>query len=124
MKLKLDENLPQDLADYLTRHGHDVDTVPDEGLAGADDAAVLRAASSEDRMLLTLDRGFGDVRAYPPGSRPGIVVLRPISQDTETISGLVGRLLDVGGLEVLRGCTVVVEPERVRIRRPNSEGLS
>lgn len=27
-------------------------------------------------MLITLDRGMGDIRAYPPGSHAGIVVLR------------------------------------------------
>ncbi len=69
MKLKLDENLPHDLADYLAGRGHDVNTVPDEGLAGADDAAVLSAASGEDRVLLTLDRGFGDVGVLGVGAR-------------------------------------------------------
>lgn len=31
-------------------------------------------------MLITLDRGFGDVRVHPPGSHPGIVVPRPSTQ--------------------------------------------
>lgn len=124
MKLKLDENLPNDLGDALTRRGHDVETVLDEGLAGADDAAVLRASTDADRLLLTLDRGFGDVRANPPGTHPGIVVLRPMNQDVASIHELVDRFLELGKLEDLRGCTVVVEPERIRIRRPDSQGLS
>ncbi len=123
MKLKLDENLPHDLADHLAGRGHVVNAFPDEA-RGADDAAVLSAASGEDRVLLTLDRGFGDVRAYPPGSHPGIVVLRPTSQDPETIIGLVGRILGLGELDDLQGSFVVVEPERIRVRRPDSQGLS
>lgn len=96
MKLKLDENLPNDLGDALTEGGHDVDTVPDEGLAGADDAAVLRASTGDDRLLLTLDRGFGDVRANPPGIHPGIVVLCPTNQDVASIHELVDRFLELG----------------------------
>jgi len=34
MRVKLDENLPIDLVDELTRLGHEVDTAPREGLAG------------------------------------------------------------------------------------------
>ena len=37
MNIKLDENLPHQLVQLLTDLGHDVDTVPDEHLAGRDD---------------------------------------------------------------------------------------
>ncbi len=40
MKLKLDENLPARLAGELSALGHDVDTVPDEGLKGTPDPRV------------------------------------------------------------------------------------
>jgi predicted nuclease of predicted toxin-antitoxin system len=40
MKIKLDENLPAQLADNLRALGHDVQTVPEEGLAGHMDADV------------------------------------------------------------------------------------
>lgn len=98
MRLKLDENLPLDLAGILSNRGHEVDTVADEGLAGADDQAIHAAATHDQRVIMTLDRGFGDVRRYPPGSHAGVIVLRPISQDPASIG--------------------VVEPERVRVRRP------
>lgn len=124
VKLKVHENLTHNLADDLTGHGHDVDTVADEGLAGADDPAVLRAATGEDRLLVTLDRGFGGVRIYPPDTDYGCVVLRPISRNPASISGLVNRFLDVCKLEDLRGRIVVVEPERIRIRRPDRHGSS
>lgn len=44
-------------------------------------------------MLLTLDRGVGDLRHHPPGSHAGIVVLRPTSQDPNTVIELVDRFL-------------------------------
>lgn len=64
----------------LTTAGFDVDTVTSEGLAGASGPDVLTAATAAARMLITLDRGMGDVRRYPPGSHPGIVVLRLTDQ--------------------------------------------
>lgn len=75
-------------------------------------------------MLLTLDRGVGDLRRYPPGSHAGIVVLRPVAQDPESILALIERLTRARPLDELRGCVVVVEPSKVRIRRPDSDGPS
>jgi hypothetical protein len=77
LKVKLDENIPGAIAELMRAREFDVDTVLEESLGGRSDPDVLAAATAEGRMLMTLDRGFGDVRSYPPGSHPGIVVLRP-----------------------------------------------
>lgn len=122
MKLKLDENLPRDLATALAVRGHDVHTVVDEDLAGRSDPVVVHTATREDRMVLTLDRGVGDLRHYPPGSHAGIVVLRPASQDPDTTLKLVERLLHAQPLDQLAGCVTIVEPQRIRIRRPDETG--
>jgi Domain of unknown function (DUF5615) len=79
MKLKLDENLPVELLEELRGAGHDVDTVQEEGIVGAPDPIVLSRAKADSRVLLTLDKGIGDLRAYPPAAFFGIVLLRPPS---------------------------------------------
>ena len=76
MKFKLDENLPVSSTAILTSAGHDVDTVTQEGLIGAPDQDVVAAATAAGQILISLDRGLGDIRAYPPGSHVGIIVLR------------------------------------------------
>jgi len=76
MKLKLDENLPHIAAVVLVAYGHDVVTVAEAALAGADDTDVARVAAVEGRMLVTMDRGSADIRRYPPGQHPGILLLR------------------------------------------------
>lgn len=119
MRLKLDENLPHDLADEFVRRGHDVDTVLDEELGGRKDPVIVQAATDDDRMVVTLDRGVGDIRSFPPGSHAGVVVLRPLSQDPASILELVDRLLGAHELEEFRRCVAIVEPQRVRIRRPD-----
>lgn len=93
MRFKLDENLPHDLTAALTARGHDVDTVLDENRSGQKDPVVITAAGADERMLITLDRGIGDIRQYPPGSHAGVLVLRAASQDPDSIIELVQRLL-------------------------------
>jgi predicted nuclease of predicted toxin-antitoxin system len=119
VKLKLDENLPRDLAGELALRGHDVDTVLDEQLGGHKDPIVVQAATENDRMVIMLDRGVGDIRTFPPGSHAGVVVLRPASQDPASILTLIERLLGIHELEEFSRCVVIVEPQRVRLRRPD-----
>ena len=117
MKLKVDENLPAAATALLRSAGHDVSSVVDEGLVGAPDDAVLSAAAREDRVLLTLDRGLGDLRANPPGSHPGIVVFRLRNQDAGTVRDSIDRLVEQVDLRDLAGCNVIVEEARLRVRR-------
>ncbi|MBK8933535.1 MAG: DUF5615 family PIN-like protein [Chloroflexi bacterium] len=50
MQIKLDENLPVELAVMLRQLGHDAETVPEENLDGADDDQVWQAAQAENRF--------------------------------------------------------------------------
>ncbi|MGH9152952.1 MAG: DUF5615 family PIN-like protein [Acidimicrobiales bacterium] len=119
MRIKLDENIPAAAAGVATDLGHGADTVVDEDLAGAPDADVLAASTVERRLLVTLDRGFGDVRAYPPGSHAGIVVLRVDAQDASTVTEAVRSFLTSDDLGDITGCIVVIRPgHSARVRRP------
>lgn len=120
MKIKLDENIPGAVAGVLRSRGHDVDTVLEESLGGRDDPTVLSAAIDEGRLLLTLDRGFGDVRAYAPGTHPGIIVLRPDDQRVPTVVAMVEMIVDRHDVDELAGCITVVQRNVVRVRRPNA----
>ena len=118
MKVKLDENIPGAAVEVLRLRGHDVDTVLAESLGGQDDPTVLSAATDEGRLLFTLDRGFGDVRAYPPGTHPGIIVLRPDDQSIATVIAMVESLLEHHAINDLARCVTVVQRNVLRIRRP------
>jgi predicted nuclease of predicted toxin-antitoxin system len=76
MKIKLDENLPAEIADLLASLSHDVHTVPGELLTGSPDALVFHRASSEGRFLLTQDLDFSDIRKFKPGTHAGIALIR------------------------------------------------
>lgn len=96
-----------------------MDTGLDEQLGGYKDPVVVRAATEDDRMVVTLDRGVGDIGNFPPGTHAGVVVLRPASQDPASILTLIERLLGIHELEEFSRCVVIVEPRRVRVRRPD-----
>jgi predicted nuclease of predicted toxin-antitoxin system len=91
----------------------------DEQLGGCKDPVVVQAATDDHRIVITLDRGVGDIRSFPPGSHAGVVVLRPVSQDPASILTLVDRLLGAHELDEFSGCVAIVEPQRVRVRRPD-----
>ena len=73
MKFKIDENLPAELVTDLRNLGHEADTVFDEGLPGVTDAILIEAASKENRILLTLDKGIANLERYPAEQNSGIV---------------------------------------------------
>jgi predicted nuclease of predicted toxin-antitoxin system len=76
VRIKLDENIPASLIVPLEELGHEVDSVPMEGLAGEPDNVVWNAVTAENRFFITQDLDFSDVRKYRPGSHEGILVVR------------------------------------------------
>ena len=61
----------------LIQEGHEVTTAGEEGLLGKTDVEVGAAAKAEGMLLFTLDFEFADLRKFPPGSHPGVVLFRP-----------------------------------------------
>lgn len=117
MLLKLDENMPTSLVPLLAALGHDVHHVEDEGLRAQMDPVVAAAAKREGRVLLTLDVEFADIRKYPPGSHPGIVLLRSAIPGAPAISQLVLNLLATVSETDLAEVVTIVEQGRIRMRR-------
>lgn len=118
MRVKLDENIPTRVGAIVADAGHDVDTVVDEALGGANDPAVSAAATAAERLVVTLDRGFGDIRRYPPGSHAGILVVRVEDQAAPAVARAVEQLLESVALDDLAGCVAVFRDGDLRVRRP------
>ena len=81
MRFKVDENLPPFIAARLRNAGFDAMTVAEQSVSGMKDERLAPLCAKEDRILVTLDLGFGDIRAYPPGTSPGFIVFRLDGQD-------------------------------------------
>jgi predicted nuclease of predicted toxin-antitoxin system len=116
VRFKLDENLPRDVEVLLRDAGHDVRTVLAERLGGSADPRVLDACLTENRVLITLDLDFSDIRLYPPKGHKGVWVLRPRTQSIDSMLSLLKGALGVLETEQTEGRLWVVEPSQVRIR--------
>ena len=117
MRFKLDENLPVEVADMFREAGHDALTVLDQDLMGARDSDIAAVCMREDRILVTFDTDFADIRTYPPDAYPGLVVLRLDSQARDHVLVIGARLLKVLSGTDLSGQLWIVEESRIRVRQ-------
>lgn len=74
MRVKLDENLPSIVSH--TSDKVDIHTAVSENLGGKNDAELWQACVKEQRLLITQDLDFSDLRQFLPGTHPGIVLVR------------------------------------------------
>jgi predicted nuclease of predicted toxin-antitoxin system len=118
MLIKLDENLPAVLVDVLAQFGHDADTTPDEGLRGHEDQDIWEAVKRAGRFLITQDLDFSDVRAFAPGTHPGLLLVRLDHPSRAALIERLYRILQTEDIESWRSCLVVVTEKKIRVRRP------
>lgn len=115
MKLKIDEDLGSTVQAALTNAGHEVHSVPEEGLEGASDPDVIAAATREERCLVTVDREFGNPFLYPPEKHAGIVVLRLQKEQSRTdLLANLRVLIDALGIMNPKGKLWVIQHSRLR----------
>jgi len=115
LKFKVDENLPTEAAELLASAGHDAVTVMDQRMVGQPDTNIAMVCQREGRAVVTLDLDFADIRAYPPGDYPGIIVLRLARLDKPRVLSVLQRLLPVLAHEPLVGKLWIVEEASLRV---------
>lgn len=116
MKFKVDENLPEELSQLFRQAGWDSFTVADQELGGAQDPEVARVSQTEQRVLVTSDRGFSNIKAYPPATHPGMIVFRLKSQDKPHVLFVAARLVAALTAREIRNELWIVQEDRIRIR--------
>jgi predicted nuclease of predicted toxin-antitoxin system len=118
VKIKLDENLPDRLVAVLTGLGHDVDTVRAEQLTGRSDPDVWSAAQAAQRVLITQDLDFSDMRRYTPGTHAGLLLVRLPRPGRNALFERVSTVFQTEKVEDWTGCLVVATEQKIRVRRP------
>ncbi|HMW07963.1 MAG TPA: DUF5615 family PIN-like protein [Leptospiraceae bacterium] len=116
MKFKIDENLPIEIAELLREKNFQADTVNEENLSGVKDSIISDTCKKEDRILVTLDLDFSDIRNYPPIKYPGFIVLRLKSQDKESIINVFKKFIPFIQEENIQNKLCILEENKVRIR--------
>ena len=118
MRIKLDENLPFILVETLTQLGHDVDTVPQEGLQGFVDADVWEAAQNAERFFITQDLDFSDMRRFAPGTHNGLLLVRLAHPSRRALNAFIETLFKQEAVAMWERCFVIATETKIRVRRP------
>jgi predicted nuclease of predicted toxin-antitoxin system len=115
--VKIDEDLPRQVADIVGARGYEVATVVGQGWQGLSDDELWPRVQDEGRWLITADKGFADLRLHPAGSHCGVILLRAPEESRRAYLELAAIALDRLELDNLTGAVVVVSYRSVRIRR-------
>jgi predicted nuclease of predicted toxin-antitoxin system len=116
MKFKIDENLPEELAQLLRESGWDASSVVLQQLGGTDDPRLAEICAAENRILVTFDRGFSNIRTYPPARGPGVIVFRLKSQDKPHVLAVSVRVIEMLRQHELQNELWIIHESRIRIR--------
>jgi len=89
MKLLADENFPSNTIEILRRDGYDVYSIR-ERTPGISEEAVLALCAAQKRILVTLDKDFGELAfARRTLAEWRIVLVRLVPQNPEEIAAVI-----------------------------------
>ena len=115
-KFLADECVNADIVLGLREKGIDVLTVREAGLIGSDDETVFDIACEKKRILLSFDRGFGDIFRFNIGKSGGvIVVLVGQMSKSEIVKIILIFLKAIKTSADLRGKLAILGKTRIRL---------
>ena len=123
LRILCDQNIPMEAAAWLRNakpqwqiwHANDV------GLSGQSDRDVFLWAQREKAIVMTYDEDFADARLFPLGQHCGIVRLRVWPTTVEETIRACERLLALVPQADVPGSLVIVDANRIRLRRAASD---
>ncbi|MEX2215649.1 MAG: DUF5615 family PIN-like protein [Phycisphaeraceae bacterium] len=113
MRLLLDSCMSPAAAAELRAAGHDVDWAGDWA-NDPGDQVILALAHAEQRILITLDKDFGELAVFE--GRPHHGILRIVDYSVRRHGDVCLAVLAAHGDELLAGAIATAEPGRLRIR--------
>ena len=117
MHIKIDEDLPARAVQRFRDEGYDASSVVEQKMGGWKDPDVWQAVQEHGQFLVTADKGFGDIRVYPPQTHGGVLLLRPDEDGIRPVVELLDQVLVAYPIDALAGSLTVATPRGIRIRR-------
>ena len=113
----LDNCVPRRYLNLLRKWNYGVVLMSESIPHDAPDPQVIGLAIELDAVLLTVDLDFSNILDYPPQNYQGIIVLRYQVGDESDLDKTLKTSLDDLYRDKLRGCLVIVNSKRDRLRR-------
>jgi predicted nuclease of predicted toxin-antitoxin system len=110
-----DENVERQTLERLRVDGHEIIVIP-ASVAGADDEVILALAGERDAVLITGDKGFGELvfrRGFATG---GVLLIRLFGLSEIAKAAIVSTAVHQHGAR-MPGAFTVIAPGLVRIRQ-------
>ncbi len=118
MRFLLDQNQSPLLVGALIVAGHDAVHVRDLGMSRATDREILQYGLQDERIVLSSDTDFGELLAMSNAALPSVVLLRRQGdRRAAQIAALLVANLEAVSEDLAAGAIVVLETDRVRVRR-------
>ncbi len=115
LKFFVDECINIDVVLALRQNSFDVTTVGEVKLTGKPDDTIFEFAKKTKRILLTFDRGFGDIFRFDISHSSGvIVILSGKMKKNEVIKTVLGFIKFISNKN-LEGKLVIVGKNKIRI---------
>lgn len=108
--------MPVEAAELLKQAGYDAVTVSTQNIIGTTDANLAKVCQKENRVLVTLDADFADIRTYRPKNFSGIIVMRLNRQDKNYVLEVFRRSMLLFNREPIEKHLWIVEEDRIKIR--------
>ena len=116
LKFIVDECVGSLVAKWLTGNGYDVVSVLAE-MKGSKDITILHRAFSENRIIITSDKDFGDIVFHKKEQHAGVILIRLQSGSPKDKIKVLENLL-VNYIDQLVYNFVVVSEANIRIIKP------
>ncbi len=102
---------------FLNGLGHDAIRLPAVGLDRRADTDVIAYAIEHGQVVLTFDLDYPAIMALNPEIRISAVIFRTESADPSWINHRLSETLQLTSAVLTEGAVVVVEDDRIRVRR-------
>ncbi len=111
-----DECVSMQTVDLVRASGMSVLTIKELGLRATVDEDIFRIAQEKHWVLITTDKGFGNIRTYPSSSHAGIIVIR--AHDLKSLQDCHTVLKELLQREPkFKGILFIVDPRKYRKRQ-------
>jgi len=92
--------------------------VRDHKLSGKSDEEIFEFAQKEKAVILTADRGFGNILRFPLGKHSGIIIANfPNEMSTREINTRIVKRIQSLSKSEISGSLVIIDSEKIRTRK-------